>query len=66
MNNETPKSVAALEIIALLDAAAQLSNLALGWINRGKVRGEWTMEQEAQFDARIAALSSRPEWRIGK
>jgi hypothetical protein len=58
--------VTALEIIALLDAASQLSSLALGWINRGKVRGEWTLGEEQEFDARIAALATRPEWRIDK
>ena len=60
----TPKNVTPLEIIAGLDAAVQLANLLIGWAQGLRERGELTTDQEAELDAKIAALKTLPHWQL--
>jgi len=56
--------VNAVAIIALIEAAIMLVSKIPDAIQTLKKSGELTPEQEAQLDAKIAELASKPHWRL--
>lgn len=52
----------AAEVLALIDLASRAMALANSAIVRARERGEWTPEQEAEFQARRDQVTSRPHW----
>jgi hypothetical protein len=54
----------AAQIIAVMDAIASLLKIINQAIAKGRERGEWTPEQEAEFDAKLTEIGEPDHWKI--
>lgn len=51
------------QIFAAMSAAQLLIKLASDAVEKAKERGEWTPQQEAEFDAKLAEARQQAHWK---
>jgi hypothetical protein len=51
-----------LTLIAAVDASIIVVNKLVAMAQASRARGEWTPEQEAEFEAKIATLRQAEHW----